>query len=160
MEILWIIFLIIGVVLAIKFVRFLFLNWLISRILSLVAAFISLILPLFGTNMWACIVLSAASWCFLIGPVIFDVDYDFTKWDVLDRDSDGYIKTIGPQKSGGFIGNAVGALAISAAIYIIFGEPYPMVYILLPLLLVLLNLWISRAFWMGFLAAVIKKKED
>ena len=97
MEIFGVIILIIAIVLAIKFVRFLFLNWIVSRILSLVAAFVSLVLPLFGANMWACIILSAASWCFFIGPVIFDVEYDPNTWDVLDRDSEGRIQTIGPR---------------------------------------------------------------
>ena len=158
MEILGIILLIVGIVLAIKFVRFLFLNWFVSRMLSLAAAVISLALPWFGANVWACVIISAASWCFLIGPVIFDVHYDYNEWDVLERDSDGRIQKIGPKKSGGFLANALFAVVVSAIIYFAIGSEYQLIYVIFPLILMVLNFLISRDFWMALIAKIAKKK--
>ena len=153
-----IILLIIVIILIVKFIRFLFLNWFVSRILSIVTAFISLLVALGGADFWACVLLTAASWCFFIGPVIFDVEYDGTysvSWnDTYDR------ATVTPNKTGGFFFNVALSIVVVTIIYIIFGSEYPVVYVLLPLGLLVTNAWTTRTIWVPLLVTAIQNLKN
>lgn len=153
-----IIAMIVVIVLIVKFIRFLFLNWIISRILSATAAFISLLVTLGGANFWVCVILTALSWCFFIGPVIFDVEYDGTydvRWD-----SNYENATITPNKTGGFFFNVIMSIIVVALIYGVFGSESPVVFIVLPLGLLLMNIWITRKFWFPLLIDVINNSKN
>lgn len=148
-----IILLIIIIILIVKFIRFLFLNWLVSRILSMLTAFISLVVTLAGANFWACVILTAASWCFYIGPVIFDVEYDGTY--SIDWNSTYDHATVTPRTTGGFFFNVIIAVVVVSGAYAILGSEYPVTYVLLPLGLLALNAWTTRLLWIPLLAKVI-----
>ena len=134
------------IVLIIKFIMFLFLNYIISRILSLGTGIASLIVAFSISSAYesgadasgsviAAIILTALSWLFFIGPVVFDVEWDGT-FSVTETYS-GY--EVSPNMRGGFIGNALGALLVSGAVYLIFGSESPIVFFLLPLLIILIT---------------------
>ena len=149
-----IIALVVAIMLVVKFVRFLFLNWIVSRILSTATAFIALFVTLSGAGFWTCVLLTAASWCFFIGPIIFDVEYDGTY--SVNWNSSYDHANVTPNKTGGFFFNVIMAIAVVAIVYVIFGSEYPVVYILLPLGMFVLNVWTTRSVWIPLLIATIK----
>lgn len=127
------------IVVIIKFIKFLFTNLIVSRIISAVCALISIIVCLLDGSLIAQIILSAATWCFFIGPVIFDVHYDPNELEVYSRDSDGNVESFGPKKTGGFLANVIGSLVTIGIIYFISSESFPAVLLVLPIILLLLD---------------------
>jgi hypothetical protein len=115
-EVIGIIFIIIAIIFAVKFVVFLFTNYLISRILSIVISLAQIIMAfgisgkvdMLGDFMFSAIVLTALAWLFFIGPNVFDIEWDGS-FDIRETFS-GYRAT--PHMTGGFISNAIGALII------------------------------------------------
>lgn len=114
------------IILAIILVRLLFTNFMISRVISLACAAAGLIcafiiagteggapeVPVaYGIAFWTGIF----GWCFFIGPVIFDVEWDGTF--TIDWDSG----EITPGRTGGFIMNFVGTAVVFFIIYGMLG---------------------------------------
>ena len=133
-----------GIVLAIVLVRILFTNFMISRVLSIACAVAGLICALIisgagdvadvpvasGIAFWT----GVLGWCFLIGPVIFDVDWDGTF--TIDLDSG----EITPGRTGGFIGNFVGTLLIFFIIYGMLGsDGFTAIYYIPPIGYIIAN---------------------
>ena len=131
---------IVALILCVIFVKFLFTNFIISRILSI------------GTSLWAInigtkimeqgfqdlwimsTVITTISWLFCVGPRIFDVEYDGT-YNYDDRTGD-----ITPNITGGFIGNAIVSLILCGAIYLLLGSEYLDTFYALPGFIIFLNL--------------------
>ena len=133
------------VILIIRFIVFLFTNFFISRLFSIGTAIASLMVAFSlveatGEKRTEClfmaIIFTSLSWLFLIGPVVFDVRWDGS-WDWRETATGWNVR---PRMTGGFIGNALGALAFSAGIYFFIGSSTGVVFFLLPLLLLLGNL--------------------
>lgn len=119
--------------------RFLFLNWLMSRILCIVAAIISIIAAVPNGYELVSVFMTALSWCFFIGPVIFDVEYDGTytgRWN-----SDYTELHITPNQKGGFWANSIGALIVTAFIYLGIGPSFRAIFFIVPLLLIGIDTW-------------------
>ena len=135
----------VAIVLVIRFIVFLFTNFFFSRLFSIGFAVASLVTAFklteaTGEQRGGCLIMAiiftSASWLFLIGPVVFDVTWDGS-WDVTETFSGWNVR---PKMTGGFIGNAVGALLFSGAIYFFIGSEFAVVFFVLPLLLLLGNL--------------------
>ena len=133
-----IIFIVLGVVL----IRFLFTSFLLSRILCFAGAITSIVLAYFiiktPDNLWNLIIgttiSTALSWLFFIGPVVFDVEWDgsFT----LDFDT-GELE---PNMVGGFFMNAIGAVGVSALLYMLLGQAFLAIFFILPILMIIVNI--------------------
>lgn len=126
-----------GIVLAIVLVRILFTNFMISRVLSIACAVANLVCAFiisgageaaeapvaYGIALWTGIL----GWCFLIGPVIFDVEWDGTF--TIDWDSG----EITPGRTGGFIGNVVGTILVFFLLYGLIGQETTVIFYLPPI---------------------------
>ena len=126
-----------GIVLAVVLVRILFTNFMISRVLSIACAVAGLICAFIisgagkaeaapvaqGIAFWT----GVLGWCFLIGPVIFDVEWDGTF--TIDWDSG----EITPGRTGGFIGNVVGTIIVVAILYFLIGAETTVIFYLPPI---------------------------
>ena len=152
-----IIALIVVIILVVRFIRFLFLNYIISRILSTVAAILSLIFALAGFNVIACIVASVLAWCFFIGPVIFDVTYDGTV--SYRKISDGHWEKKA-NTSGGFFGNVIGATLVIGFLYFLVGQEFPVIMFVIPLAIILMNIWQTRAIWISLIQEARNNKDQ
>ena len=141
-----VILLIFIVVMIVRFVKFIFTNYLVSRILSLVCGVISLIFafPTMGAlasgdtyeMAMVCILASVFQWLFYIGPVVFDVEWDGT-WRFTET-SYGYEAT--PNMTGGFIANFIGAAIIAFIAYMAIGPEFPAICLVIPIGLGILNI--------------------
>ena len=136
-----IIIFIIAVILIIKFIKMLFTNFLISRILSAVCAFICLISGLvncLGSQptpgaLWTGMVTAVFGWLFFIGPVVFDIEWDGTyniNWET---------GKVTPGWQGGFIMNFIGAALVVFFLYCMLAQDMPAIYIVVPLGLGIMN---------------------
>ena len=126
-----------GIVLAIVLVRLLFTNFMISRVLSIGCAIANLICAFiisgaggvedvpaaYGIAFWTGIL----GWCFLIGPVIFDVEWDGTF--TIDWDSG----EITPGRTGGFIGNVLGTILVFFILYGMIGTESAVIFYIPPI---------------------------
>ena len=135
-------------ILLIKFIKFLFTSFLVSRLLSFVASITGFILAFFvdyGTEgiTIASVVLAALSWLFFIGPAVCEVEWDGTFWFDFET---GHIT---PGQTLGLIGNAIVSAIIFFFIYA-FGSAmlFKVVFYLVPMALFLLNIgtiiWFNR----------------
>ena len=138
-----IILIIIGIIFVIRFIRFLFTNWYISRILSLAVAVFALVnviamgedlhlghaLPL-G-------IVCAVSYMIWFGPSLFTVEYEAVDLGV---DSFGNSITF-VRETGGFLIAVIFTTAISYAInYVLLGMSDGKLAIAVPVILILMNL--------------------
>lgn len=131
---------IVAVVLILKFIKFLFTNFITSRALSIGTAIASLVIALVNGDQafekWLpMVILTTLSYLFMIGEVIFDVEWDGT----FDLDFDTGIIT--PRQTGGFLMNAVVGLMLCGGAYIIFGSESPVVFYLFPIAILLFDAW-------------------
>ena len=132
-----------GIVLAIVLVRILFTNFMISRVLSIACAVAGLICAFVisgagdiadvpvasGIAFWT----GVLGWCFLIGPVIFDVEWDGTFH--IDWDSG----EITPGRTGGFIGNVLGTILVFFILYGMIGTETAVIFYLPPIGYIIAN---------------------
>ena len=138
-----------GIVAAIAVVIFvlviivkLFLNYVISKIISASLSLIALIVAVAAGNdvynsLIPLLLLTTFSWLFFIGPRVFDVEWDGASYH-FDLVSDTRVDMT-PKTTGGFLGNAFGALMFFGLSFFIFGEDYPVVFFLMPVALLLIN---------------------
>ena len=149
-----IIAIIVVIFLIIKFIRFLFLNYIVSRILSTVSALVSVIMALMEFDVVGCIIASVLAWCFFIGPVIFDVTYDgmVTYRRISDDVWEGKAN-----KSGGFFSNVIGAFVVIGLLYAFAAQEYPVIMVVVPLGILLINLWQTRKIWIALILLAINK---
>lgn len=152
-----IIAIIVVIVLIVKFIRFLFLNYILSRILSTVAALVSVVMALIGFNVIGCIIASVLAWCFFIGPIIFDVTYDgtVTYTKVSDTVWEGKAN-----KSGGFFSNVIGAFVVIGILYAAASEEFPAIMVVIPLGILLINLWQTRKIWIPLIQQALNKDSE
>lgn len=139
------------VVLLIKLIKFLFTNFIISRIFSIGNSVAALIIALStGEEVYKSfvpmLILTTLSWLFFIGPVVFDVEWDGT----FDLDFDSGEITAGT--SGGFLMNTFISLIICGGSYMIFGSESPVVFFLFPIALLVGNaififVMVRNIFW-------------
>ena len=131
------------IVLAIVLVRILFTNFMISRVISIGCAVAGLICAFiisgsggvedasvaYGIAFWTGIF----GWCFFIGPVIFDVEWDGTF--TIDWDSG----EVTPGRTGGFIANFVGTLIVFFVIYGMIGTESAFIFYIPPIIYLVAN---------------------
>ncbi len=143
MEVLYLIIALIALVLIFKLIKFLFTNFIISRIISVVLCIVSFILAFsIESNVddaynlvMVDLFTTIFSWLFYIGPVVFDVEWDGT-YNVVET-YDGY--EIQPNMVGGFIGNFIGAAIIAAIAYLLIGPEFTLVFYGIPAIILIMN---------------------
>ena len=134
---------IIGIIFAIKFIKFLFTNWFISRILSLaVAAFTLMNVISLGDNLHVghalpLGILCAISYMIWFGPSLFTVQYESVDLGV---DSFGNSITF-VRETGGFLIAVIFTTVISYAInYVLLGMSGGKLALVVPVILIIMNL--------------------
>ena len=130
------------IILIIKFIIFLFTNFLISRILCTVLSLIALFMGFSitgssdpGETVMADVIVTTFAWLFYIGPVVFDVHWTGS-WDISETWS-GYSVT--PRMTGGFFGNLIGAGIVVFICYGMLAMDIPALFFVLPIGILLLN---------------------
>lgn len=134
-------------ILLIKFVMFLFRNFIISRVLSVGCAIASFVMAFTVTDTAGTVpetliiadtVVTVLAWLFFIGPVVFDVVWDGS-FDITAGFT-GYRAT--PHMVGGFFAHlAVSAVVVGIA-YFLLGSDLPALYFLLPIGILLGNAYV------------------
>lgn len=132
---------IVVLVLIVKLIVFLFTNFVSSRIISIIFAIAALIMAFtvadkgIEGNYWTITILTTLSYIFLIGPVIFDVDWDGS-YDVTITDS---TIEFTPRTTGGLLFHTLLGLLVIGGIYLALGTTFTAVFFLLPILVLLAN---------------------
>ena len=134
MEFISVIIIIIIVILILAFIKFLFTNYVTSRVLCAISVIWAIV------NIWtnpeeilSSLILTTVSWLFFIGPTVFDVEWDGT-WDITPT-SDGWKAS--PSMTGGFISNAIISFLVSC-IPLFFGTD-PLTLTVIPAIILLLD---------------------
>lgn len=141
---------IVGVFLLIKFIFFLFMSYPISRIISLAMGVVGIIVgwPLMMAGfaeeqldnaLILGLILCASftlQWMFFMGPAVFDEEWDGT-WTI----SEGLFGSLDatPNMNGGIIGHFIGALIAAVVCFCIIGLGFPVIFVALPILLMLIT---------------------
>lgn len=144
---------IVGLFFLVKFIKFLFTHDLISKILSIVNAAISMLIsiPIFLFSLseteddlilriwFICIptFFATLAWLFFMGEEIFEVTWDQHTYDC-EWTSDSTVE-VSPHWVGGFLSNFLGAFAIIGVAYffLCFWQP---IFFIPPLLVVILDI--------------------
>ena len=139
-----VVFLIVAIILIVKFVKMLFTSDIISRVLSMACTLICLIAGIVSClsgdeppagALWTGMVTAVFGWLFFIGPVVFDIEWDGTYKIDWDR---GEVR---PGWRGGFIMNFIGAALVIFFLYGMLGQDFPSIYVIVPICIGLLNAW-------------------
>lgn len=144
---------IVGLFFLVKFIKFLFSHDLISKILSIVNAAISMLIsiPIFlfvlpdtGDDLAYKIFIicvptffATLAWLFFMGEEIFDVTWDEQTYDV-EAVNDSTVR-VSPHWVGGFFSNFLGAFAIIGVAYFFLSFWQP-IFFIPPLLVVILDI--------------------
>lgn len=128
---------IVALVLIVRFIKFLFSNYLVSRFLSIGSSVANLIVA-FAIDgegegvVVAALVLSVLAWLFFIGPAVCEVHWDGTFHIDYERGR------ITPGQTLGLIGNAVVSTIV---FFILYGAAEsPVIFFLVPMAILLLNI--------------------
>lgn len=134
-------------VLLIKFVMFLFRNFIVSRVLSIGCAIAAFVMAFTVTNAGGTVpealviadtVVTVFAWLFFIGPVVFDVVWDGS-FDITAGFT-GYRAT--PHMVGGFFAHLAISTVVVGIAYFLLGPDIPALYFLLPIGILLGNAYI------------------
>lgn len=116
-------------------IRFIFENFLVSRILCLVCAAICIIDAFTGIGkdqIWDAVLFTVLSWLFYRGE--HSLETFETGWIIIDGFGNETVETV-----GGLVGHAILPTIIAAGLYFYVGVDFPIVYILLPALIAVLD---------------------
>lgn len=118
--------------LALLVIQFMFENFVVSRVMCLVCAAVSMYVAMGAERtelIWPCVIWTALSWLFFRGEASTEV-YE-TGWVFIDVFGNRTIET-----AGGLIANAIPALIVAWLFYSAASSSFPVVYFLVPGLLI------------------------
>jgi len=126
---------IVGIVLALLLIRFLFENFIVSRILCLICCIVGIIGAIGGVardQIWDAVIITVLAWLFYRGENSVEI-YE-TGWISFDMFGNETI-----EMAGGLISHAILPTLVAAGLYFYVGVDFPITYIIVPAIILVLD---------------------